>query len=129
MPLKILLIDNNRVFLSAVSQLLGALQGALVVGQAHDSDEALALAQNTQPDLVLMELALPNAGSPELARTLHQMPHPPRIVFLSMHSSDLYSDISSDLGAESFVDKAEFVVKLLPAIEALIAERQAAVAA
>lgn len=129
MPLKILLIDNNRVFLSAVSQLLSALKGAQVVGQAHDGHEAMALALHTQPDLVLLELALPKAGGPELARTLRQMPHPPRIVFLSMHSSDLYSDDSTDLGAESFVDKAEFVVKLLPVIEGLIAERQAAVAA
>jgi len=124
MLLKILLADSNRFFLSAVNQLLGALRGTQVVGQACDGHTTLVMARQMQPDLVLLDVAMPDMSNRDLAHALRALPNPPRIVFLSMHTGDLYYEAAHELGADDIVDKAEFVVKLLPVIERLIVDRQ-----
>lgn len=119
MTLKILLADDNKTFVTAVNQFLDMLPGAEVVGLAYDGHEALTKADELQPDLVLLDIAMPGLNGLEVARRLHAWPHPPHIVFLSIHDSAAYRDAAHELGAKGYVGKADFVVELLPIIERL----------
>ena len=120
--IKILLVDDNRTFLSAVHHFLAQLPDVDLVGQACDGATALELAARLEPDLVLMDIAMPGMNGLEAASALNAFARPPHIVFLSMHDGSSYRDAARDLGAWGFVGKSEFVADLVPLIAGLVAE-------
>ena len=115
MPLKILLVDDNPTYVTAVRQFLDRLPGAVVTGQAGDGKAALSLVRESPPDVVLLDIAMPGMNGLELARALQVLPVPPRIVFLSMHDNQEYRAAAHDLGA-GFVSKSDFVAQLIPTL-------------
>jgi DNA-binding NarL/FixJ family response regulator len=121
MTIKILLVDDNQTFVTAVGKFLKMLPGTEVVGQALDGREALVKARQLQPNLMLLDISMPELNGLEVARCMQSWPQPPRVVFLSMHDSVAYRDAAHDLGAAGFVDKANFVVELLPIVERMVA--------
>ena len=122
--IKILLVDDNQYFLSAVRRFLIMLPGMEVIAEAHDGLEALSKAEQLQPDLVLLDIGMPELNGIEVARCMQTWPHPPLIVFLSMHDSSEYLDAAHELGVLGFVGKTDFVVGLLPIIRNLVADRK-----
>lgn len=125
MTMKILLVDDNPTYASAVKHYLDRLTNAIVVGQARDGKTALALVRENPPDMVLLDIAMPGMNGLELARALLQMRDPPRIIFLSMHDNQEYRAAARDLGA-GFVSKTDFVAELIPTLTemALAIERK-----
>ncbi len=121
MTLKILLVDDNRAFVAMVRQFLDGLPDLEVVGQAHDGVDALSKAEQLRPDLVLLDITMPEMNGLEVARCMQTWPQAPRIIFLSMHDHAAYQSAARDLGAVGFVTKANFVVELLPIIEQMVA--------
>jgi DNA-binding NarL/FixJ family response regulator len=118
MTLKILLVDDNITFMSAVRHFLDRLAGVSIIGQAHDGKTALAQVRENMPDVVLMDIAMPGMNGLELARALRQAPASPRIIFLSMHDNQEYRAAAHELEA-GFVSKADFVNELIPKLEAM----------
>lgn len=125
MALKILLADDSLTFLSAVKQFLAMLPVAEVVGEAHDGQQAIDSAQKLQPDLVLLDIVMPNLNGLDVAKALMGSAHPPRIVFLSMHDNDSYRAAAKDLGVYGYVGKSDFVNQLLPMISTMAEEKAA----
>lgn len=121
MTLKILLVDDNRVFMAAVRKFLDVLPGTRVVGHAHDGADALIKAEELHPDLILLDIAMPTMNGMEVARRIQQWAQPPKIVFLSMHDSVAYQEAALELGALGVVGKSDFVNELLPILESLVA--------
>lgn len=121
MNLKVLLVDDNLVFLAAVRKCLETLPGIEVMGEAHDGRAALIQAQQLNPDLVLLDIAMPKLNGLEVAKIIKGWPNAPRIVFLTMYDSDDYKAAAQDLGVLGYVSKSDFVVQLLPIITELLA--------
>lgn len=119
MTIKILLADDSHTFVTAVRKFLDILPGTEVVGQAHDGREALSKAGQLAPDLVLLDISMPELNGLEVARCMRSWPQQPHVVFLSMHDSVDYRAAAHELGAAGFVGKADFVVDLPPIIERL----------
>ncbi|WP_296442661.1 response regulator [Rhodoferax sp. UBA5149] len=119
MTIKILLADDSQTFVTAVRKFLDMLPGTEVVGQAHDGREALSKAGQLAPDLVLLDISMPELNGLEVARHMRSWPQPPHVVFLSMHDSVDYRAAAQELGAAGFVGKTDFVVDLPPIIERL----------
>lgn len=124
MPVTIMLVDDNRTFVSAVRRYLGLVPGVKVIAQAHEGDEALAEAARLQPDLVLLDIGMPTLNGLAVARHLQSLLKPPRIVFLSVHEDSSYRDAAREFGAAGYINKSDFVVGLLPIIERLIYESE-----
>jgi CheY-like chemotaxis protein len=76
-----------------------------------------------QPDLVLMDVAMPHLNGFEATRLIKAQPHAPRLVIVT--SSDLphYRTAAQTAGADSFISKADFGTLLLPLIDTVLAER------
>jgi len=121
MRLRILLVDDNPTFLTAVRQCLAMLPEAEVVGQASDGPDALLQAQTLQPDLVLLDIVMPHMTGLEVATHMRTWPNPPRILFLSLHDNEFYRAAARELGAVALVGKANFVADLIPIISGLAA--------
>ena len=118
----LLLVDDNLAFLTVTGQLLAQLPGFEIVGQAHDGCNAVILAATLKPDLVLMDISMPNMNGLEAARLMNGFAQPPRIIFMSMHNSPDYQSAARDLGARGFVDKGNLVAELVPLLTRLAAD-------
>lgn len=118
-PIRVLLADDNPIFLTAVRQFLATLPATEVVAEAHNGRDAMALAEALRPDLLLLDIGMPVMNGLEAARQMQKWPTPPYIVFLSMHNGQAYRDAASQVGAAGFISKADFVDELPRAIEAL----------
>ena len=118
----ILLVDDNLTFLSSVRKFLAQLPEVLIVGEAHDGQEALTLAAQHKPDLVLMDIAMPGMNGLEAAQAMNAFAHPPHVVILSMHDNASYRAAAQDLGARGFVGKSDFVANLIPLIARLVSD-------
>lgn len=121
MSLRILLVDDNLTFMTAVSQCLALLPNTEVVGQVTSGAEALVQVKALHPDLVLLDIVMPHMTGLEVAAQLRTWPHAPHILFLSLHDNDSYRTAARELGAVSLVGKANFVVDLIPIITQLAA--------
>lgn len=124
MSLRILLVDDNHTFLTAVSQCLAMLPEAEVVGHAYTGADALAKAQALQPDLVLLDIVMPHMTGLEVAARIQSWEHSPLVLFLSLHDNDSYRAAARELGTLGLVGKANFVADLMPIITRLAADRE-----
>lgn len=122
MTLNILLVDDSRSFLKAMQRFLGTLPCVRIIGLAQDGYSALEKAEKLQPDLVLLDIAMPSMSGFEVAEALNTQPRPPRIVFLSLYDNTAYRAIAAAYGAVELVSKPDFNTKLIPLLEALAAE-------
>ena len=124
MNLRILLADDNPTFMLAVQQFLSTLPGTEVVGVAANGRDAMALADTLRPDLLLLDIGMPEMNGLEAARRMHLWPDPPLVVFLSMLNGQAYRDAASQVGAAGFISKGDFVDEL-PAMITTVEARRA----
>jgi len=119
LTVRVLLVDDNHTFLGAVRHFLLLLPQVEVVGEAHDGKSAVQLAAQVEPDLVLLDIVMPEMNGLEVAAALNRFAKPPHIVFLSMHDSASYRTAARELGALGYIGKGDFVVDLVPLIDRL----------
>lgn len=79
--------------------------GLTVVGDAADGSEAMRLALELDPDLVILDIELPDTDGFHVTRQLKALPRPPLVVLLSIHSDDLSRQRGAQAGCDAFVEK------------------------
>lgn len=123
MKITILLVDDSPTFMTAVNQYLGTFPTVQVVGQAHNGKEALALAVELQPDLVLLDISMAEMNGLEVARRLQTWPQPPSIILVTFNDSSAYRAEALDLDVLGFVGKSRLTIELPYLIETLISSK------
>ncbi|MHB8534862.1 MAG: EAL domain-containing protein [Sulfuricaulis sp.] len=117
--LRVLLVDDNAGFISAVSRHLALQPWARVVGSAGSAAEAIRLAQQLAPDVILMDVMMPDMNGIEATREFKRQPDAPRVVILTLHDNAEYRYHARLAGADGFVAKSEFEAALPLLIERL----------
>jgi DNA-binding NarL/FixJ family response regulator len=87
-PLRLLLVDDHVLFRHGLTRLLDAQPDFAVVGEASTMHEAIDLAHERQPDLVLMDISLPDGSGIQATRSIVAERPRTRIVFLTVHEDD-----------------------------------------
>ena len=88
--IRILLADDHDLVRAGFRALLQNLEGIEVIGEAANGREALQLVEKLKPDLVLMDVAMPELNGLEAtARIVHDYPQV-RVMILSMHANEEY---------------------------------------
>ena len=79
--------------------------GLAVIGDAANGSEALRQASHLDPDLVILDIELPDLDGFVVTRQLKALPRPPLVVLLSIHSDDLSRQRGAQAGCDAFVEK------------------------
>ena len=117
--IRVLLVDDNVSFLAVLTSFLLTAPQLEVVGQAFSGEEGLVQAVRLQPDLILLDLSLPDISGLEVARRLGTQLNAPKIIILTLHNSHEYRLAAQAAGAADFVLKEEVAVRLLASIDDL----------
>jgi DNA-binding NarL/FixJ family response regulator len=103
---RVLVVDDHPSFRASARKLLES-EGYEVVGEAADGASALAAAERLQPDVVLLDIQLPDLDGFRVARRLADMASPPEVILTSSRDSVDYGPCVEQCGALGFVPKAE----------------------
>jgi DNA-binding NarL/FixJ family response regulator len=124
--MRVLVADDNEVYRSLLSRFVSSQPDMKVVGLAADGDEAVRLASQLTPDVVLMDVSMPVLGGIEAARVLASTHREIKVVALTAHRSDDSRRRSAEAGACAFLCKSDVDVCLLDLVRGLRARDGAA---
>lgn len=113
--IRVLLTDDHPAFLPLIEEELAALRRLEVVGYARSGQEALEQVERLQPDLVLLDITMPDMNGLEVARRIKAQAHPAVVVLVSLHDTPAYRAASASI-ADGFVAKDALDTHLLPLI-------------
>jgi DNA-binding NarL/FixJ family response regulator len=114
-PVRVLLVDDAARVRHELGELLELTGMVQVIGEAGDGLEAVRLAAELAPDVIVMDLEMPGLDGFEATRRIKAGPSAPRVVVLSVHAGAVEQDARA-AGADSFVVKGACYQILLNAI-------------
>ena len=115
-PIRILLADDHTVMRRGLRLLLESQADFSVVGEAADGREAVAQAEATEPDVVVLDITMPNLSGIEAAQRIALALPRVAIIFLSMHSDEGYVLRALKVGAKGYLLKDSAEGDLIAAI-------------
>jgi response regulator NasT len=117
--LRVLIADDDGLTLMVLRKILVA-KGHTVVGEAADGQQAVALAQETNPDLVVLDIRMPNMDGLEAAHAIQSHQATP-VIILSAHAESGLGSEAAAAGAHAYLVKPFTAAQLKPAIELALA--------
>ena len=121
--IRILLADDHNIIRDGMRLLLERQAGFSVVGEAADGREVVQLAQEQLPDVVVMDIAMPNMNGIEATRRIVERSPAIGVVILSMHYDESYVIRSLKAGARAYLLKDAVKTELIAAIQAVVQGR------
>ncbi|MFA6014237.1 MAG: response regulator transcription factor [Gallionellaceae bacterium] len=122
--IRILLVDDHQMFREALRGLLERQDNLEVVGEASDATKIVDVVRQTSPDVVCLDITMPQVNGIEATRLLNEAVPGIKIIGLSTHSEQRYVMDLMNAGASGYVTKAEASEELLRAISAVINNRK-----
>jgi two-component system, NarL family, response regulator NreC len=117
--IRILLVDDHAVVRQGFRMILGAQSDMEIVGEAGNGREALSQAAELQPDVVVMDVAMPELNGIEATRRMGEIAPRARVLALSMHKDSVYVREILRAGAKGYLLKESIDVDLLTAVRAV----------
>ncbi|MBK8018352.1 MAG: response regulator transcription factor [Betaproteobacteria bacterium] len=124
-PIRILIADDHAIVREGYRSLLAKQTGMEVVGEASDGGSAYARCIELEPDVVIMDLSMPNLGGLEAIARIGQRLPQIRILAFSMHENPLFAVKAMQAGAYGYVTKSSSADVLLRAVREVHEGRRA----
>ncbi len=117
--LQVLIVDDHPIFRSGLRALLSSVSGIEVVGEATSEDEAVAQVEQLQPDIVLMDLEMPEGtGITAIRRILQSSPHI-HVLVVTMFEDDERVFAALRVGARGYILKGAKPAEIVRAVQAV----------
>ena len=113
----VLLVDDHEGFINAALRHLRKVEWLEVVGRASNGLEAIERSETLRPDVVLMDLAMPEMGGLQATRLIKTQDEPPYIVIASHFDDAEHREHAMRAGADDFVSKLSYIQEVLPILE------------
>lgn len=123
-PIKVLLADDHAMFREGLAGLLASHEDMEVVGETANDEEAVELARETGPDVIVMEVQLPFERAKKNLRRMRGLSPPPKVVIATMFEDPGYVRELTGLGASAYLVKSASVDHLLGAIRAAVLDSE-----
>jgi two-component system NarL family response regulator len=119
--IRVLLVEDHRMVREALRDVLSRVPDIAVVGEAGDAREALEQARALRPDVVVLDITLPDLNGIEVAARLRDAANPARVVALSAFADRRFVTAMLRSGASAYVTKSAAGTELVRAIRAVAA--------
>jgi DNA-binding NarL/FixJ family response regulator len=119
-PIKVLLADDHTMFREGLAGLLASYGGMEVVGSSPNGEEAVALAERTRPDVVIMQVQVPFEKARAILARMRAIRPPPKVVIVTMFESPRYLRELMSLGASAYIIKSASTRHLIGAVRAAV---------
>lgn len=116
--IRVLLADDHAVLRSGLRALLSLEPDMEVVGEASNGREAIELSQTLNPDVVVMDISMPEMDGLAAAKAIHELGIRCHIVMLTVHAEEDYLFQTLQMGASGYVLKSSADTELMDAIRA-----------
>jgi DNA-binding NarL/FixJ family response regulator len=123
-PIRVLVVDDHFVVRMGLVALVNTEPDLAVVGEADDGEQAIALFQQLQPDLVLMDMRMPGKSGPEATAQIRRLSDQARVLILSAFDGDEEIHGALEAGAAGYVLKSATGEELIPALRAVAAGKR-----
>lgn len=119
-PFRILVVDDNEAWRRCVCSTLKTRPELRVVGEASDGLEAVRMAKQLKPDMILLDVGIPNLNGIEAHRQILQRVPGAKILFLSGNNDPEVVGAALSNGASGYVLKTRAASELIPAVAAVL---------
>lgn len=119
-PIRVLIVDDHPLFRAGLEQALKLQEDLVVVGISANGQEALHAVAHLRPDVMLLDINLPDINGLQITRQLHQQAHPPSIIILTGHHDEAQLIDSFNMGASAYSSKGvhpETLIKIVRAVQ------------
>jgi DNA-binding NarL/FixJ family response regulator len=117
--MRILIADDHTLVRAGLTSLIARLPEMEVVAEAADGRQALRMVRDLQPDIVLMDIAMPGLNGLESAERIHGIHPKIKIIILSMHASEEYVAQALKAGASGYLLKDAATAELEMALKSV----------
>ncbi len=120
MALRILVVDDHDVVRQGVSLILRRRADWEICGEAENGVEALEKAKELKPDLIILDISMPEKDGLEVATELQKSGFPAKVLVLTMHESKELATAVKNVGAKGYVSKSHAARDLVNAIDTIV---------
>ena len=117
---RVLIVDDYSLWRRLIVDMLAIRQDVQIVGEAQNGLTGIQMAAELQPDVVVLDIGLPDRNGIEVARQILELSPKTRILFLSQNNSKEVICAAIRTGAQAYVVKSNASRDLLPAFEAVL---------
>jgi DNA-binding NarL/FixJ family response regulator len=119
--IRILIVDPNFRFIKSAINYITLNKELEIIGGAIIGETALEMVENLKPDLILLDLSLPDMKGIELLSKIKKFQDSPRVIIVTIKDHKNYKELSFSSGADGFISKSEFGKQIFPLINKLFA--------
>ncbi len=104
-PIRVLIADNNPDFLSALAQYIRSIPGVELVGEAVDGEDAIKKAEQTYPDLIILDIIMPKKSGIEALSTIKDKFPDVTVVMISINEGQSYRKLAEVYRVDKYIGK------------------------
>jgi DNA-binding NarL/FixJ family response regulator len=118
--IRVLLADDHTMFRQGLSAILASYGGMEVIAEVPNDEDALELARELYPDVVIMQVQLPFSRAVETLEAMRSFPNPPKVIIVTMFESPRYIRALTGVGASAYLLKTSSSEHLVAAVSAAV---------
>jgi two-component system invasion response regulator UvrY len=115
--INVLLIDDHTLVRSGIKRLLQDSQQVNIIGEGKSGEESLKMAQDLNPDVILMDVNMPGIGGVEASRRILQRDANQKIIILTIHTEQTFPKRLLEIGAKGYLTKECDIKEMIKAIK------------
>jgi pilus assembly protein CpaE len=104
-PIRVLIADNNPDFLNALAQYIRSIPGVELVGEAVDGEDAIKKAEQTYPDLIILDIIMPKKSGIEALSTIKDKFPDVTVVMISINEGQSYRKLAEVYRVDKYIGK------------------------